>query len=845
MKGVIIMQSNTSSDKRKRRMIIEIIIAIIVLLLITSCTAFNLFGKIGKNSIETNTDIDDSKKDIPKNINDKLFFDMNNNSIMKVNLEDGFFKISYSIEGINIKDLVCTTSDASIATCIIKDGYIEVHPKKKGKVIIELSSKVNGIKYIAKTTIEIVSREDKTLDDIKGSGSSKPIKQGITDQIENPNEDININKSNDARLKSLFVGRYDLNPSFDKDKFEYVVNILNNVDVINIKAETLHKKAKIISGTGNVELNSKSTLHEIKVKADDGTILTYTIKINKLESLDNISSDATLKTLILDGYTLNPDFISDEELYSIKVPYNLTDLDVLAIPNISTSLVMISGNKRLKVGNNLVKIKVTAEDGTEKIYKVNVERLRDEFDDINAYLSNLVVSNGVLKEIFEKQKYLYNVEVESNIDSLDLSATTDDPTSTFEIIGNNNLKVGVNKVYIKVTSKDGIKKTYEINVAKKDVPDTTEYYINSIKEFTVGLRDNNYKNIIINSNILSGNITSNYQNGTLTLTDQASSIILESNTLNLSYLLDQSQTSHTIKVDYNTVGIHKIKVKGIKAGVLIDEYEIVFNVKKEFIVKIYANGGFFSEFEDTYELLFKDGERLDLTEYNTAYKRSEIKCKVYTLKEYNTESDGSGNRYNLDMNNIKITSDLDLYAIYDETGTINYISTSNKLYLADVDIFTLENGVKGFIYPGANGAYIMHIKNTTESKITLKSMDIEEDSICTDNVCLNMGYIVKYTNNSINSYNYLFGNETTYAILNDEADSTKNNNDGTYHNKKTVFIDDIELQPNEETEISLLWKWVDSESDTKIGKYSGSNTDDTFYLLTVSYTYDKEEEVCE
>lgn len=843
MKGVIIMQNNTNSDSKKRRMVIEIIIAIIILLLITSCTAINLFGKIGKNSIETNTEIDD-KKDIPKNINDKLFFDMNNTDVIKVNLEDGFFKISYSMQGIKAKDLVCTTSDASIATCTIEDGYIKIYPHKKGRVQIEVSTKVNGTKYIAKTTIEITSKEDKTIDDI--GYSNKPSNSNKTDQIENPNETVdNINKSNDARLKSLIVGRYDLNPNFDKNRFEYVVNVLNSTDVLNIKAEVLHKKAKIISGTGNINLNGKSTIHEIKVAAEDGTILTYTIKINKLESLDNISSDATLKSLILDGYTLNPDFISDEEVYSIKVPYTLESVDVLAIPNMLTSLVMISGNKNLKVGNNLITIKVIAEDGTEKIYKVNVERLSADIDDINAFLSNLIVNNGVLKETFKKDNYLYNVEVESNINSLDLNVFLDDPTSTYEIIGNNNLKTGMNKIYIKVTSKDGVKKTYELDVTKKDIPDTTLYYVDSLKEFNVGLRDDNYKNIIVNSNILSGNISSSYQNGVLTLTDGASTITLESHTLNLSYIEDSSSSAYTIKVNYNSVGTHKIIVKGVKAGVLIDSYEIIFNVKAEYLVKIYANGGFFNEFEDTYTLYFKDGERLDLTEYNKAYKKSDIKCKVYTLKEYNTKADGSGNVYNLDMNNIKITSDLELYAIYDLTGTVDYISTSNKLYLADVDIFKLENGVKGFIYPGANGAYIMHIKNTTEAKITLKSMDIEEDSICTDNVCLNMGYIVKYTNNSINNYNYLFGSNNVYSILNDEADSTKDNHDGTYHNKKTIFLNNIELNPDEETEISLLWKWVDSESDTKIGKYSASNTSDTFYLLTVSYTYDKEEEVCE
>ena len=837
------MQNNTSSDNKKRRMVIEIIIAIIILLLITSCTAFNLFGKIGKNSIETNTDIDDNKKDIPKNINDKLFFDMDNDATLKVNLEDGFFKISYTLNGIKAKDLVCTTSDAKIATCTVEDGYIKVYPHKKGRVQIEVSTNVNGTKYIAKTTIEIISKEDLTLDDIGGS-TKKP--NNSNNQVENPNEDIKINKSNDARLKSLSVGRYDLNPSFNKNNFEYVVNVSKNTTSVNIKAETLHNKAKIISGTGNINLNSKSTLHEVKVEAEDGTILTYTIKINKLDSLDEISSDATLKSLILDGFSLNPDFISDEEIYSIKVPFNLTNLDVLAIPNIETSLVMVSGNKNLIVGNNLITIKVVAEDGTTKIYKVNVERLDESIDDTNAFISNLKVNNGILKEKFNKNNYLYSVEVEANIDRLNLDILLEDPTSTYEVIGNDNLQVGLNKVYIKVTSKDGVKKTYELDVLKNDTPVVSDYYITTLKEYNVLYRTDieNYKNIIINSNILNGDITSTYENSKLVISDSSSTITLESNTLNLEYLADSSTTSHKIKVKYNNVGTHNITVTGYKAGVLIDSYNITFKVSTEYIVKISANGGFFSEFEDTYILSFKDGERLDLSEYNKAYKRSDTNCLVYTLKEYNTKPDGTGNKYTLDMNNIKITSDLELYAIYDFTNTVNYVSTSNKLYLADVDIFKLENGVKGFIYPGANGAYIMHIKNTTQDKITITSMDIEEDTICTSDVCLNMGYIVKYTNNNLSSYDYLLGSENSYAILNEEADTTRDNHDGTKHNKKTIYLNNIELDPNEETEISLLWKWVDSESDTKIGKYANDNTSDTFYLLTVSYTYDKEEEVC-
>ena len=76
------------------------------------------------------------------------------------------------------------------------------------------------------------------------------------------------------------------------------------------------------------------------------------------------------------------------------------------------------------------------------------------------------------------------------------------------------------------------------------------------------------------------------------------------------------------------------------------------------------------------------------------------------------------------------------------------------------------------------------------------------------------------------------------------AISKNSNADGTYHTLYNVDLNNIVLNPGEETEISLLWKWVDSESDTKIGNYVSNNLNDTYYL-TISYLFDKDDTTCE
>ena len=139
----------------------------------------------------------------------------------------------------------------------------------------------------------------------------------------------------------------------------------------------------------------------------------------------------------------------------------------------------------------------------------------------------------------------------------------------------------------------------------------------------------------------------------------------------------------------------------------------------------------------------------------------------------------------------------------------------------------------------------MRLKNTTNDTITLNKLNIEEDTICSSkNNCLNMGYIIKRYNNSNYSYYGPKGQTNEYWILNQEASGTKQANlDGSYHFTKTLDLNSIVLQPDEEAEISLLWKWVDSDGDTEIGDYVINNND--IYTLTISYEFEKKDKMCD
>ena len=101
------------------------------------------------------------------------------------------------------------------------------------------------------------------------------------------------------------------------------------------------------------------------------------------------------------------------------------------------------------------------------------------------YLNNLIIENHELN--FQKDKYEYEINVVNEVDKLNINYTTSKDV-TIEIKGNETFKVGVNKVDIVLTAKNGWQTTYSIKVVKEAL---NEYIENKEETIIHAIKQNN------------------------------------------------------------------------------------------------------------------------------------------------------------------------------------------------------------------------------------------------------------------------------------------------------------------------------------------------------------------
>ena len=298
----------------------------------------------------------------------------------------------------------------------------------------------------------------------------------------------NIVKSDNAYLSKLkpSLGKID----FNKTTFLYNINVENNVDQISFDIETEDKNASIKVLSENFftpktitvdNLKEGDTTLEIIVVAQNGNTKTYSVIIHRLSK--ELSSDANLSSLSVNGQTLDKEFNMNETEYSIgEIPYSLENLTINATTNIDTSTLtyLVNGNKQSSNvvdipknnGNGAITVQVTAEDGkTVKNYKITYSKQASS----NAYLSDLRVSSGELS--FNKTKYSYIVNIDSDVNKVDLTSVLEDNKSNMKINGItytsphtytiSPLEVGNTEVVILVTAEDGTFLTYKVTFVKK------------------------------------------------------------------------------------------------------------------------------------------------------------------------------------------------------------------------------------------------------------------------------------------------------------------------------------------------------------------------------------------
>ena len=372
-----------------------------------------------------------------------------NNKSVTVVAEDGttnFYNITITVSS-------ASSSVNTLGTLGINNGTLS--PEFNSNVTLYSASVANSI-----DSITIVGTPTDSLATVTGLGT-KDLSVGenifevnVTAQngdkktytLKITREAADLDDSGDNYLSTLTFTDGTLTPEFNREITNYYLVVDNNVTNVTIGGTSSDSKATI-NGLGKKQLSVGTAPYTINVTAADGSTRHYVVNITRKNIDSGLNSDASLKTLVITGGTLEPEFNKDIYKYYLTITGSAVGVEVAA--NSSKSTVTTEG----KIGNSLkpYKIIVTAEDGTKNVYVIS---LKNTSPDIDADDSD----GSIVKECFITSKK-YNVdEGKLRVDVINqnsIEAIRDNISSTCGTIS-----IDDSYIYLKY---DNMTKVYKIN----------------------------------------------------------------------------------------------------------------------------------------------------------------------------------------------------------------------------------------------------------------------------------------------------------------------------------------------------------------------------------------------
>ena len=300
--------------------------------------------------------------------------------------------------------------------------------------------------------------------------------------------------SRNANLDTLAVSDLQIAPVFSSDITEYSVTVPSNTETVTVNARKAGERSAItvrLNGAAWQEIMSERdspllaiveghNLIEVHVMAENQDVTkVYTIDLYRM------SASAMLENLATSEGFLTPVFSSETVIYSLTVDNGTSSLSVTPTPLHAAATIDIRVNETdwtaatagmagdpmaLNVGDNLIKVRVTAEDGTTgNIYEVQVHRISS-----SAELTGLSISAGTLDPVFTTATADYAASIGSTVSLLKVTPTPADETTTIEVCANGGnwlivppgvpssslwMNVGDNTVDLRIRAEDGITET--------------------------------------------------------------------------------------------------------------------------------------------------------------------------------------------------------------------------------------------------------------------------------------------------------------------------------------------------------------------------------------------------
>ncbi|GHT20678.1 hypothetical protein AGMMS4957_08270 [Bacteroidia bacterium] len=213
--------------------------------------------------------------------------------------------------------------------------------------------------------------------------------------------------------------------------------------------------------------NSNTTNYELVFTPTDSANYNATTKPDMKVTVVS-SSDATLSSLAVTGYSISPAFDANTTVYTLTVPNGVNSVTIEATTTDSKS-VTGTGSKFIAVGENPFTITVTAEDGaTTKEYLLIVTRQEANAAlSSNASLSTLSVEGYAISPMFDVDILGYTLTVPNAVSSITINATKADSKASVAGVGIKPIDVGSIEFAVVVTAEDGAQKIYTITITRE------------------------------------------------------------------------------------------------------------------------------------------------------------------------------------------------------------------------------------------------------------------------------------------------------------------------------------------------------------------------------------------
>ncbi len=394
--------------------------------------------------------------------------------VKNLNVGENTFKINVTAENGTVKTYtVKVTRDAASQNLNIKT----LKPKNNSALLSPVfSNSVNDYKMTVPYTVSTLDFEV-VLEDTKCTYKmSKPtsLKAGADNvyTITVTSEDGTKSKvvkiivhrtaaETESTLSSLVPSSGELSPAFSPDITVYELLVEMDVEMVDFSWVSKGKFSTVtLSDDVEEELIlDRKHIFTVTVTAQNGTEIYYVINVTRVSVSDNnyLSSLTVYDALI--------DFDKEKLEYNFTVPKGTTTPQILWDLEDETASARFDGDTTLKPDiTNIINIIVTAENGDERVYTLNIS-FRDEETD--STLSEIVPSYGELD--FSSDKTQYTMTVPFIVDKLDFTYKVSGVYATAVYIAPDSLEAGCDNVYnITVTADDGTKTIYEITVYRNN-----------------------------------------------------------------------------------------------------------------------------------------------------------------------------------------------------------------------------------------------------------------------------------------------------------------------------------------------------------------------------------------